>query len=237
MSLIPKFPAPIWDEPPPEDPKWRIYEKAVADMAEEYPDCAVLRDHKIMGKSGVTRQVDAWVNGKVAGVDIKLAIECKCYTSKVGIKTIEAFAGFLDDVGANKGVLVSTSGSTKGGEARAKRADIRLDVIDLAEAEATDWSEYFGRGCQSWGDCWGSVNWDYSEGGTIFGFCSDCGEFHIYCDNCGHIATYGPDGGHSSICEVHVCCESCGQCFVIGMEKGDPCDISACKDHPTDPET
>jgi hypothetical protein len=31
--------------------------------------------------------------------------------------------------------------------------------------------------------------------------------------------------------EVHVRCESCDHCFVVGMEKGDPCDIAECDEH------
>lgn len=55
--------------------KWRLYEKVVADTQEKYPDCTVVRDHRITGvRSGVIRQIDVWVTGEVAGHEIKLAI-------------------------------------------------------------------------------------------------------------------------------------------------------------------
>jgi hypothetical protein len=226
---------PDWEPNTPpsvDDPRWRIFEKVVADLTAEYPDCEVLQDHKVKGqRSGIPRQVDVWVNGKVAGCEVKLVIECKCHRNKIGIKDVDAFYGFLDDVGANKGVLVATSGFTKGAEARAKGADIRLDIKDLDEAEEIDWTEYLGRNCQSWCQCWGSVNWDYSENDTRMGHCSECGEFHIHCGHCGHTATYSPDGAYASICDVHLRCESCNHCFVLGMEKGEVCDISDCTTH------
>jgi hypothetical protein len=66
----------------------------------------VIQDHNVTGvRSGVTRQIDVWVTGEVAGHEIKLAIECKLHKAKVDIKTVDAFVGFLEDVGADKGVL------------------------------------------------------------------------------------------------------------------------------------
>jgi len=44
---------PDWTPEPDREASWRIYEKIVADTYEEYPDCEVIRDHKVVGKSGV----------------------------------------------------------------------------------------------------------------------------------------------------------------------------------------
>lgn len=57
----------------------------------------------------------------------------------MGIKDIDAFCGFIDDVGANKGVLISDSGFTEGAIKRAAAADIKLTTMTLREAEDTDW--------------------------------------------------------------------------------------------------
>jgi hypothetical protein len=59
-SSPPDWPDPEPDTPPSrENPRWRIYEKVVADLTAEYPDCEVHRDHKIKGRrSGILRQVD-----------------------------------------------------------------------------------------------------------------------------------------------------------------------------------
>jgi hypothetical protein len=97
---------PDWapDEGSPEqDPKWRIYEKVVADCKAKYPDCQLTRNHFIVGRrSTVRRQVDVWVTANIAGHEVKLAIECRCYGRKIGIKDMDAFCGFLDDVSAKR---------------------------------------------------------------------------------------------------------------------------------------
>jgi len=233
---------PDWtpDEGSPEqDPKWRIYEKVVADCKAKYPDCEVTRNHFVVGRrSTVRRQVDVWVTANIAGHDVKLAIECRCYGRKIGIKDMDAFCGFLDDVSANKGVLVTTAGFTSGAEKRAKGADIDLRVMPLEEAEDLNWADYLDNSCRSWGNCWGSINWEYSESGSRIGHCSDCGEFHVMCGHCGHIAAYSPDGCDASIGNVHLRCAGCDHCFVLGVEKGDVCDIDDCKIHgPSDDES
>jgi hypothetical protein len=213
--------------------KWRLYEKVVADMQGRYPGCTVIRDHKVTGvRSGTTRQIDVWATGEVAGREITLAIECKFYKAKVDIKTVDSFIGFLEDVGADKGVLITTTGFTSGAEKRAKAARIDLEVMSLESAMETDWGDYIGNSCQALG-CTGDINWDYSEGGPRFGTCNQCGQLHIECGECGYIDDYHV-GCDRSIGNVHVRCKSCNACFIVGVEKGDVTDISTCTRHKSD---
>jgi Restriction endonuclease len=213
--------------------KWRLYEKVVADMQERYSDCTVIRDHKVTGvRSGTTRQIDVWVTGEVAGREIKLAIECKFYKAKVDIKTVDSFIGFLEDVGADKGVLITTTGFTSGAEKRAKAARIDLEVMSLESAMETDWGDYVGNSCQALG-CTGDISWDYSEGGPRFGTCDHCGQLHIECGECGHVDEYNV-GCDRSIGSAHVRCKDCNGCFIVGVEKGDVTDISSCTRHKSD---
>jgi hypothetical protein len=224
---------PDWTPDPAADVevKWRLYEKVVADTQEKYPDCTVVRDQRVTGvRSGVTRQIDVWVTGEIAGHEIKLAIECKLYRAKVDIKTVDAFIGFLEDVGADKGVLITTTGFTSGAEKRAKAAGIDLNVMTLESAMETDWGEYLGDSCKTWVGCPGDINWDYSESGPRFGACDHCGQLHIECGECGHQDEYDV-ACDRSIGNVHVRCKSCNCCFVMGVEKGDVTDISTCTRH------
>jgi hypothetical protein len=49
-----------------EDPKWKIYERAAAELESAYPNCHVTLDHKVIGRrSGIERQVDVWITGFV----------------------------------------------------------------------------------------------------------------------------------------------------------------------------
>jgi len=219
-------------EPDGQEP-WRLYEKIVGDMHEEYPDCAVTQNHKVIGKSGIPRQVDVWVTGSVAGYEIKVAIECKFHKSKVDINLIDSFIGMLQDIGANKGVFITTTGFTAGAEARANAADISLKIMSFDVALETDWADYLGDGCQTLMGCWGTINWEYSEGGPQIGSCGSCGQLHIRCGECGHNDEYDVTC-YASVGENHVRCKGCNACFVVGIEKGDATDISACAKHKTE---
>lgn len=208
----------------PEEPKWRIYEKAVASLKEAFGDCDVSHDRLVTGRrSGVKRQVDIWLSVTVGGRhELTVAVECRCYEKPLGIKDVDAFYGFLDDVGANKGVLVSSSGFTDGAKKRADNSTIELQVLTLEEAEAFDWADYLAEGCQSLGGCWGSIRWDESlcyEGGGQFpppyeaGFCEICLSFHVRCGNCGYMDLYEP--------ETEIPCHGCEVRWKLEFEKGE----------------
>ena len=136
----------------------------------------------------------------------------------------------MEDVGADKGVLITTTGFTSGAEKRARAAGIDVNVMTLESAMETDWGEFLEDSCKTWMGCPGSINWDYSEGGPRFGTCDHCGQLHIECGECGHQDEYDV-GCDRSIGNVHVRCKGCNCCLVVGVEKGDVTDISACTRH------
>ena len=184
---------------PGKDPKWRIYERAAAELEASYPDCHVIHDHKIVGRrSGIERQVDVWVTGLVGPHEINIAVECRCYQGRVGIKDVEAFYSFLDDVGANKGVIISDSGFTAGARSRTHGSDIELKTLTLRQAEDLDWTSIWE---QEWhaehlrfytcktGACHGSIGYSYDDG-VKGGECQSCGQFHIWCNRCNSVAPY-----------------------------------------------
>ena len=102
--------------------------------------------------------------------------------------------------------------------------------MTLESAMETDWGEFLEDSCKTWMGCPGSINWDYSEGGPRFGTCDHCGQLHIECGECGHQDEYDV-GCDRSIGNVHVRCKGCNCCLVVGVEKGDVTDISACTRH------
>jgi len=62
------------------------------------------------------------------------------------------------------------------------------------------------------------------------GSCDSCGQFHIRCGECGHTDECSVSCD-ASIGNAHVRCTGCNACFVVGVEKGEPTDISACTRH------
>ena len=201
------------------EPDWKLYEKAITRIEESYKNCTVTRNHHVIGRrSGVRRQVDIWLSADIGDNHVvTVAIECRRYADKpVAIKDMDAFCGFLDDVGANKGVMISQTGYTAGAEKRAQAAGIELRALTIEEAEEFDWEEFVQDSCQV-GDCFGTVHWAYQDGGSEAGRCSTCGSFHIRCGNCGEMSWY-----HERNIEQ---CSSCGMKWRLEKEKGDVCDI------------
>jgi hypothetical protein len=202
-------------EPSPE-PKWLVYQKAVAQLKAAFGDCDVIHDHKIVGRrSGVERQVDIWLSITVGGKHgITVAVECKCHeTIPVAIKDVDAFYGFLDDVGANKGVLISNTGFTDGAKRRSDGSIVELETLTLEEAEEFDWADFIEHRCQGLGNCWGRISWDlHDDVGSHAGHCDYCSTFHIDCGECGHLDSYRED-------EI-IQCNGCEARWRLEDEKG-----------------
>jgi restriction endonuclease len=201
--LFDAFPEPLGDEP-----KWLVYQKAVAQLKASYGDCEVVHDYKILGRpSGVERQVDIWFSTSIGGKHgVTVAVECKCHvTTPVSIKDVDAFYGFLDDVGANKGVLVSNTGFTEGAKRRADGCNLELETLTLEEAEDFEWAEYLSDNCQVWGgECLaGQIRWELENSeGDRAGYCSECGSLHIKCAECGAVVAYDRDEINCDGCDV-----------------------------------
>lgn len=91
------------------------------------PQAEVLHDVKLDGRhSGRKRQIDVLVREKIGQYEIKIVMDCKDYKSPVDVKGVEEFAGLLDDVGAQKGVLVCPKGFSAAAKTRAEKLQINL---------------------------------------------------------------------------------------------------------------
>jgi hypothetical protein len=208
------------------DPKWLVYQKAVARLKESYGDCEVIHDHRVVGRrSGIERQVDIWLSAVLGGKHIvTVAVECKCFeTAPVQIKDVDAFYGFLDDVAANKGVLISNSGFTDGAKKRAGGSNLELETLTLEEAEEYDWADLLEHSCAGLGDCWGTIRWEFYDGsGSQAGHCDHCGTFHIKCGDCGYVDSYLRDEIiHCNGCEARWRLDD-EKGMTIGIEQIDP---------------
>ncbi len=76
---------------------------------------AIHHKKKYKGKrSGQNYEVDLSFDFEKVGVAFLVLIECKYYAKKVGVDDVAEFAFKIDDIGAHKGVLVTTQGFQKG---------------------------------------------------------------------------------------------------------------------------
>lgn len=124
------------------EPKWRRFEKLVASVQSELsPGAQVTHNEWIRGKkTDELRQVDVTVRTQVGQYPLLIAMDCKDLRRPATVNHVEAFAGLLEDVGANKGALVASNGFSAAAKKRAKEAGI--DLFRLVDAEDHDWRAY-----------------------------------------------------------------------------------------------
>ncbi len=117
--------------------EWKKYEQEIFHyFKENYPDCQVLFDQKIIGRySKVERQIDILIIGEVAGYSIKIVVDCKSFSKKLDVKQVDSFCSMVDDVDSHQGILISRKGYTPAAINRAFYGNqkIELDVINFDE--------------------------------------------------------------------------------------------------------
>lgn len=112
---------------------WKEYEEEIHNwLSENYPKFLIKQNIHIIGKkTGIPRKIDIYVKGRIAGFELEIIIDAKKKNRKIDVKEVEEFIGMLDDVGANKGVTISSCGYTSIAWERAYRnsEDIELDIL------------------------------------------------------------------------------------------------------------
>ncbi len=119
---------------------WKDYEQYIhSHFVKLYPDAKITHNAKKLGfLSKVERQIDILIEGTIAGYNLIIVIDCKYFNKKVDVKTVEEFIGFLQDVKANKGVLITNIGYTPAAQNRAINAiplDLELKIVEFSELE------------------------------------------------------------------------------------------------------
>ena len=94
---------------------WREYEIYITrHFQRAFPESHIRHDVKRVGVVSKTkRQIDMLIEERVAGFDVSIVIDCKFFSKKINVTHIDAFIGFLADVQASKGVLVTNKGFSK----------------------------------------------------------------------------------------------------------------------------
>ncbi|MSP76266.1 MAG: hypothetical protein EXR12_09035 [Rhodospirillaceae bacterium] len=102
------------------------------------PNAEVLHDVKLRGRhTQRMRQIDVLIREKIGQFDMQIAVECKDTQRPTDVKGVETFAGLLDDVGAQKGVLVCPLGFTETAKVRA--AGYQIDLYSPIDTDAHKW--------------------------------------------------------------------------------------------------
>lgn len=115
-------------------------EKLVAKIqAELAPTASVLHNQRVIGRhSGRTRQIDVLVKDRVGQYEILIVIDCKDYKKKADVKSVEEFQGLVEDIGAQKGVLVCPSGFSEAAKNRAR--GLQMDLYSPVDTNPHKWT-------------------------------------------------------------------------------------------------
>src|SRR6266850_5694006 len=103
------------------DPKWLTYEGEVYEaLKEHFPKADIRKNVRVKGRySKRMRQIDVLIVQKTPTGPSKVVVDTKLFTRKLNVKDIDAFAGFVDDVGARQGLLITNKGYTRAAFRRA----------------------------------------------------------------------------------------------------------------------
>jgi hypothetical protein len=116
---------------------WRDYELYITKHFQRlFPNTSIRHDVKQDGLiSRVKRQIDILIEGRIAGFELKIIIDCKYFNKKVDVKAVESFLSFLQDLKASKGILITNKGFSAAAKNRATfdTQDIELRIIDFSD--------------------------------------------------------------------------------------------------------
>jgi hypothetical protein len=115
---------------------WQDYERYIFQhFTRLYPKANISHNVKKAGLiSKANRQIDILIETKLAGYDLNIIVDCKYFNKKIDVKIVESFIGFLHDVKANKGVLITNNGFSKAAKSRAENdshLDLSIEIIEF----------------------------------------------------------------------------------------------------------
>lgn len=118
---------------------WKDYEDEIlSTLKEDYPQAEIVQNAKIRGRySKVKRQIDILIEEYVAGNRVRIIFEAKYFNKKIDVKAVESCLGMLEDVEADKAIMVSSKGFTQAAYNRAHfgPSKIELDVLSFDQLQ------------------------------------------------------------------------------------------------------
>ncbi|MGH9829901.1 MAG: restriction endonuclease [Blastocatellia bacterium] len=92
-------------------PAWMQLEQFMTKLHKQLaPDAEVIHNFRVKGRSGITRKLDFAIVRKTGLVPILIPFDCKNHKRRICRADVATFDEQIDDVGANVGVMISTSG-------------------------------------------------------------------------------------------------------------------------------
>ena len=112
--------------------KWKAYQKDAAQFFANLGLSTAIEE-PVSGVRG-THQIDVLVTGKVHGLSVRWVVECKHWASNVTKEKVLALLAVVQDIGADKGILLSEMGFQSGAIRMSKNTNLLLtSLADLRE--------------------------------------------------------------------------------------------------------
>lgn len=103
------------------------YECLVKNLLEsQLPPGIEVKQLKVFDGKDTRHEIDISYNLSVAGVNYLNVVECKLWNRKIGKREMQAFHFTIKDIGANKGIFVTSTGFQLGAIEIAKKNGIAL---------------------------------------------------------------------------------------------------------------
>lgn len=119
---------------------WKEYEIYITRHLQRlFPETPIQHNVRLEGViSKVKRQIDILIEGRIAGFDLKIIVDCKYFNKKIDVKEVESFLSFLQDLKASKGILITNNGYSQAAYNRATydSQDVELRIIDFGDLES-----------------------------------------------------------------------------------------------------
>ncbi len=107
---------------------WKKFQAVTADLFKGL-GCSAEIDEVVEG-ARARHKIDVWVTFIKFGLEIKWVIECKFWNRNVTKEKVLALKSILDDVGADRGVLISKIGFQSGAIHASKNTNITLTIFE-----------------------------------------------------------------------------------------------------------
>ncbi|MFZ5351547.1 MAG: restriction endonuclease [Bacillota bacterium] len=206
---------------------WKDYENEIFDkFSYEFRDHEVTKEANVTGRfSRVNRHADILIRSRHEGSNLLGIVECKYFSKKIDVETVDSFIGLLEDIGANLGILITNEGCTKGAKNRAQISGIRLDIIDFKDLDEYHYDFEFCKLCKSSSSKTSGIIWyndvfSHQDGaGNQFlfdiGHCDKCESLHLHCHKCGNTTAFIDNDSGSPV----ECSGGCGFKYFVSFNK------------------
>jgi hypothetical protein len=115
---------------------WRQYQHDVADLLSDLGFDTQVED-KLTSPRGTTHAVDVSARRTIAGVCVLWVVECKLWRSRIGKEKVAALAAICEDLGADRGLLMSETGFQSGALQMAIGRSVTLTNLEDLRANAS----------------------------------------------------------------------------------------------------